>query len=217
MACEHGADMRCKDRGIQGLLPAYQEQKLDRQEVLRVERHLDSCADCQMELSLIRMMAEDAVPDPGDLFWETMPDRVFRAVRREQGQKKRPGLAAFLDQFTFCRLAAAATTICILLLVSLLAFKTVQRAPNASQGGGNEVADEALVVGDGVPLNELSRDELDNVGAWAGAQLASLSAEMGNSPANGAQETDLDEELNELNAREVERLSRMIDQWVEEG
>ncbi len=209
--------MRCKDKGIQGLLPSYQERKLDCQEVLRVEQHLNSCEDCQMELSLLRMMAEDAVPDPGDLFWETMPDRIFRAVQREQNQKKPLDLAAFLDKFTFRRLAASAITICILLLVSLLAFKTVQRAPNPSREGGNGVADEALVVGDGVPLNELSRNELDNVGAWAGAQLASLSAEMGNSLANGTQETDLDEELNELNAREVDRLSRMIDQWEQEG
>ncbi len=68
----------CKDTTIKELLPAYREQALDRTEMLMIENHLASCEDCRNELSLLRMMAEEAVPDPGEAFWAAMPGRVYQ-------------------------------------------------------------------------------------------------------------------------------------------
>ncbi|HET7318030.1 MAG TPA: hypothetical protein VFK23_02725, partial [Nitrospirota bacterium] len=62
----------------------------------------------------------------------------------------------------------------------------------------------------------LDPDELDTAETWAGNELASISREVEQGVVNGA-DTDLYEELRQLNAGEVERLSTMVEQWKQEG
>jgi anti-sigma factor RsiW len=93
----------CNDKTIKELLPAYLNQALDQAENLMIKSHLASCDECRTELSLLRLMAEEPVPDPGEAFWAAMPDRVYQAVRKRQTNKKTFDLAWFLDRMALPR------------------------------------------------------------------------------------------------------------------
>ena len=210
--------MTCGNNAIQVMLPAYLEQGLDRTEQLRVEQHLAACEDCRAELSLIRMMAEEPVPDPGEAFWATMPDRVHRAVRERKKRKNLFDLAGLRDRLTLTRWIAAAATAGILLSVSWFIMRAPQHVPGQALSPGYELADEtAADDADAVHMSELDADELKAVEAWAGRQLASLSPEMERALVNSAGETDIYEELSELNAKEMDLLSNKIRDWEREG
>src|SRR5208337_1442532 len=107
--------MPCEDKNIKNLLPAYRDEAFERQEKLRIDQHLESCADCRRELSLLRLLSEDNVPDPGEAFWSTMPTRVHRAVQEEQMQKQPSDFARFWGLLNRHHLTAAAATMGVVL------------------------------------------------------------------------------------------------------
>jgi len=78
-----------------------------------------------------------------------------------------------------------------------------------------EPASEVMVA-DAVPLNDLDHDQLDTISTWAGDELFSIAHEAAPVMANTA-DTDLYEEITELNTNEAERLSSMLDQLGQEG
>jgi anti-sigma factor RsiW len=210
--------MSCGNNTIKALLPAYLEQGLDGTEQLQVEQHLTSCEDCRAELSLVRMMAEEPVPDPGEAFWATMPDRVHRAVREKKERKNLLDLAGLWGRLTLARWIAATATVGMLLTVSWFITRSPQQAPDEAMSAGYELADEAVVAdSDAVHMSELDSGELDAAEVWAGQQLASLSPEMEHGLVNFAGETDIYEELSKLNAKEVDLLSSKIRDWKREG
>jgi anti-sigma factor RsiW len=210
--------MTCEHNDIKAMLPAYREQGLDQADQFKVERHLASCEDCHAELSLIAMMAEEPVPDPGEAFWATMPDRVHRAVREMKEKKNLLDPAGLWGRLTPARWISAAATAGILLTLSWFIMRAPQQIPDEALSRGYELADETVAATDAVHnMSELDSDELEAVEAWAGQQLASLSPEMERALVNSAGETDFYEELGELNAREVDRLSSKIRDWEREG
>jgi len=93
----------CDDKTIKESLPAYREQALDRTENLLIESHLASCDECRTELSLLRLMAEETVPDPGEAFWAAMPDRIYQAVQNSQPKEKSFNLSWLVDRITLPR------------------------------------------------------------------------------------------------------------------
>lgn len=204
----------CKDETIKELLPAYLEQTLTGANLRRVEEHLASCEDCNTELALLRAMTEDAVPDPGEAFWSQMPGRVYRAVQQEQARKKRFDLSWLLGSITLPRWAFTAATAGLVLLVAWFAFHSPQNATPTLLSSAYEFAED-LTAGP-VQLSELSQDELDSVALWAGKEFAAIGQEVAPVMA-GAMETDLYDELADLDSRESEQLAAMLDQWEEEG
>ena len=64
-----------------------------------IENHLASCEDCRNELSLLRMMTEETVPDPGETFWSAMPGRVYQAVQTRKAGSRTFGLAWLVDRY----------------------------------------------------------------------------------------------------------------------
>ncbi len=211
--------MTCKNINIKELLPAYREQGLDQHDRDRVREHLEACEDCRTELSLLRMMAEEAVPDPGDAFWAEMPDRVFRAVQREKAKQRRFNLSWFAERFILPRWAMAAAVVALVLTASLLAVRSLQKGPEvitAQRGGGS--VDEVLAADSGgtVSLNDLDGNQLETVSDWASKELASIGEETGPVMVNSP-DTDIYEELANLDTKEAERLSTMLDQWEQEG
>ena len=205
----------CNDTTIKELLPAYREQALDRIGNLLVENHLASCDDCRTELSLLRMMAEETVPDPGEAFWNAMPDRIYQAVQKPQPKKKIFDLSWLFYPMALPRWAWAAATAGTVLIISWLVFTPLQNKPETTQSQGDEYAGVTVAAGS-VSVADLDQDELSTIDSWTGSELGAIAQEA--EPVIGTgRDADIYEAFEDLNAREVERLSTMLVQLVEEG
>ncbi len=205
--------MSCKDKTIQDLLPAYREQVLDMQELLRIEQHLDSCEDCRGEVALLRALSEDGVPDPGEAFWAAMPGHVFRAVQEEKTRKRAFDPVRIWSLLTTYRLAAAAAAIGIVVILAWFPIRQQKKEQDTALSERSEFSDELIAAGnpmDGV----LNPEELETAAAWANTQL---SEELAQSPTDGVFDADINEELSDLNTQEIEHLENKIKQWKEEG
>jgi hypothetical protein len=206
----------CNDKTIKELLPAYLEQALDQSEKLKVAGHLASCDDCRTELSFLRMMAEEPVPDPGEAFWAEMPDRLSQAVRQRQTKNKVFDLSRLLDRMVFPRWTWAAATMGTVLIISWFIISPLHKGtemPTPSQG--DEFSDETTAAGS-LSVSDLDHDELGTIDTWAGGELASIAQEA--EPVLGnRRNTDIHEELEELNGSEIEQLSKMLEHIGREG
>ena len=205
----------CKDTTIKELLPAYREQTLDHTEILMIENHLASCEDCRNELSLLRMMTEEAVPDPGETFWAAMPGRVYQAVQTRKAERRTFGLAWLVDRMTLPRRTWVSAIVGTVLLISWFIIRPVQNEPKMPPLQGSEFAEE-IMPAEQVNVGELDRDELATIDTWAGTELASIAHETEQVLGNG-QDSDVYEELRELDKRDAEQLIQKIDQRMKEG
>jgi anti-sigma factor RsiW len=207
----------CKEKNIKELLPAYAEQLLDQTDNKRVEKHLAACEDCRTEASLLRIMIADVVPDPGEAFWATMPDRIYRAVQRQKTKERRFTLSWLVDRLTMPRWVMAATTVGVVLIISLFTLRGMQRESNRPLLPEYALSDEIMAVNSSLSVTELSQDQIDAIDMWAGNALASIAQEAAPVVLGNVRTSDIEEELSDLNAGEIERLSRMIEQWEKEG
>jgi anti-sigma factor RsiW len=215
--------MKCTDKTIKDFLPAYLEQGLDLTERQRVEGHLGTCEDCSTELSLLRMMSEEPVPDPGEAFWASMPGRVSRAAAAAKNAKKGTfDLSWLWGRFILPRWAWAASGIGIVLVISWFALQSPQKSTEPSLSQKNDFSDEIMLAvtsdsdSDTIHLGELDRQDLATVDSWAGKELASIAQDVDQAVVL-TPETDISEELAELDAGEMDRLSTMLTQGKEEG
>jgi hypothetical protein len=205
----------CDDKAIKDLLPIYQEKALDPAEQLKVASHLESCSDCRAELSLLRMIAEEPVPDPGEAFWAAMPDRVYHDVQKHQPKKGTFDLAWFVDWMALPRWTWTAATVGTVLIISWFLVMPLQNITMMPQSRGEESADEAATTGS-LSVADLDHDELGTIDTWAGSELASIAQEVEPVLGNG-RDVDIYDELGDLNAKEVEQLSSMLGQITPEG
>jgi hypothetical protein len=201
----------CTETTIQELLAPYQEQKLDRSEQRIVKEHIASCEDCRLELSLISMMMAEQVPDPGDAFWTAMSGRVYHAVQERQREQKTFGIAWLLDRVALPRWALASATMATVLMLSWLLIRPV---PEMVPSRVYELADE-IMPGHQVPVAELDSDELITLDTWAGAALVSIAKEA-EQAIGTIRDSDIYDDVAELNADEIEQLLEMINQQVKE-
>jgi hypothetical protein len=213
--------MKCSDKNIKDLLPAYLARELDADEAAPVDAHLASCEDCRAELALLAMMAEETVPDPGAAFWAEMPGRVFREVRAQRSKRKIFDVSRITERLALPRWTWAAAATALVLLVSWLIINPPQK-----QGDDSAVWKEAYDYSYGsvhdpalthpsTNMSELSSTELNSVDAWAGQELSAMAFEAESVMLNPA-ESDPAEEMAELNAREIEQFSRSLSE-LEEG
>jgi hypothetical protein len=72
---------------IRERLPDYLSGALSEKEKSEIQRHINECPDCNEELLLIEELHVVDVPDPGEFFWNTLPQKVT-AISREQNRKK---------------------------------------------------------------------------------------------------------------------------------
>ncbi len=66
-------NMRFSHEDIKEKLPEYIRETHMPDEV---EAHLKECCECREEVSLLRELHDMPVPEPGDMFFETLPQRV---------------------------------------------------------------------------------------------------------------------------------------------
>lgn len=110
--------MRSGHEKIIELLPEYLKGALPREMGDEVQAHLEGCEECRNELSFLRELVDSEVPDPGDLFWQSLPRRVRLTVEEKKRERSTVG-------FLVRRLpVGAAIAIALLLtLISLNPFK----------------------------------------------------------------------------------------------
>jgi hypothetical protein len=208
--------MACKNSNIRELFPAHLERKLDQAAQRSVEQHLASCDDCRAELEILRMLAAEAVPDPGEAFWAAMPGKVYREVREQRQQGSSWRLPGFWERFLLPRWVVSAA---VVLLVASVAWFFTPPAPLkiAETGSPDSGAsyDDMLDPGP-IELAELGDPELESLDAWASGELVALMGEATDVLTNG-QDLSLDDTLAELNTQELEQLSNKLDEYTEEG
>lgn len=210
----------CTNKNIQELLPAYLEKALDQDERSRVELHLSACEDCRSEIALLRVLAAEPVPDPGEAFWAAMPGRVYRQVRQQQDAGT-PGLRErLIEGFRLPRPAWAAAA---LLLVTIAAWSLLPRGQDrpASPDTTARLSDNGRTAMDPFDAGQLELEDLDgtelkSLESWASRELAALAEQASNLPLN-VQERSVDDSIADLNAQELERLSRKLDEYQKEG
>jgi hypothetical protein len=221
--------MECNDKKIKERLPAYLEEGLDPDERLQVKAHLKTCEDCRAELTLLRAMAEEPVPDPGKAFWAEMPARIYREVQKQKSlerERRWPGLSGIMERLAMPRWAWAATALVVVAVTSWFIMNPAGRDGMDTAGTlppADKYAYEYAETEGTIALSDLSKGELDNVATWANSEMASLSDEIRNAALNGTEkyiirsERDvLYEDLSELNPREMEQLSLMLEKWKPE-
>jgi anti-sigma factor RsiW len=213
--------MKCTDQTIKDLLPVYLEQALDQSEQDRVQKHLEGCEDCRSELSLLRMMSEEPVPDPGEAFWASMPGRVYRGVADSRDKNKGAfDLTWLWGRFILPRWTWAAAAVSIVLVLSWVVLRSPQRTPVQSLSQNDEASVETMAADasdpDTLTLRDLDREDLNTVDTWAGKELASITQDVDQAMVFSP-DTDINEELAELNAAEMEQLSTRLTQGIQEG
>lgn len=73
---------------IKELLPDYLRGLLPEGVRFEVKNHLEGCPDCKAELWFISDVVDAGnVPDPGEFFWKTLPQRVKASVKEEKKNK----------------------------------------------------------------------------------------------------------------------------------
>jgi hypothetical protein len=206
----------CTDTTIKDLLPAYVEQGLGREGMQSVKDHIDRCADCRAEVSLLRSMAEEPVPDPGPAFWASMPDRVYRQVQEELRRPAGKGFDAgrFLQRCTLPRWAFTTATLGVVLVLSWFIVRQIPQNKEANLPQGYELSEPVISFGS-VNMTELGRDEITVIDSWAAEEITSIAREVAQNDVNG-HGADIAEELADLNQHEIEQLSTMIERLPEE-
>jgi predicted anti-sigma-YlaC factor YlaD len=208
--------MMCTNKEMFELLPAHLERKLDQAAQANVEQHLASCGDCRAELEILRMLAAEPVPDPGEAFWAALPAKVYHTVRSEQQHKRSWWGSRVPLSITLPRWAWATTAVLIVAAVSLLLVRPapvrIARVATPEHGAFRTTLTQADVM----ELADLSDTEVDAVDVWATEELALLQDDFLDVFRTGA-EVSIDDRLTELNTQELESLSRMLESRNEEG
>lgn len=76
-----------------------------------VEVHLKDCSACRAELSMMSELVSINVPDPGDLYWATLPQKVKALVKEKK--PRRFSMKSLL--FKFVPVAAAIAVLLVVL------------------------------------------------------------------------------------------------------
>ncbi|MCL5022119.1 MAG: zf-HC2 domain-containing protein [Nitrospirae bacterium] len=96
---------------IRESLPGYLRGSLPEKERGEVSVHLRECEECRAEAAVLEELLSVEPPDPGELFWSTLPRRVRLSTEEKKGRSS-PVFA-----FGFKGLFAAAAFAVVLLIV----------------------------------------------------------------------------------------------------
>lgn len=205
--------MTCKRDDIKNLMPSYIERLLSEDQIIIVEAHLEECQDCRMEIAVLKMLAEERIPDPGEEFWQEIPYRVKAEMEREMTAQPKTGACGplrILDRFIQPRLAwaLAASVFAALVIWGAATYYQSETHRTAS------VAPEVFLEDDYYNVSGLAAiyeaDDIKGLSAWADVGLKEMYGQM-EMVLNG---TDIDvyEDLFGLSARELERFMTLIDE-----
>jgi predicted anti-sigma-YlaC factor YlaD len=93
---------------IKELLPDYLNNMISDERAAFIREHLDECSECAVEYESLAGIKAIDVPDPEELFWKTLPQKV-RAMAEEETRHRAPFHASLLKP-----LAAVITIVVVL-------------------------------------------------------------------------------------------------------
>jgi anti-sigma factor RsiW len=196
--------MSCRRNDIKSLLPAYLTDQLDQSERKTVDAHCAACDDCAGELHLIRILAAEPVPDPGEAFWEALPNRVYRDVQRREADRPTRSSTFFASLFLHRRAAAAAVAVMVI-TGSLFLLPLARKGPPADRGGDTLLSEGPAADAD--VLSGLGQEDIAKLESWASEELVALQASaMDSTSPSPYREQNLEEVLDPLDQREAEQL-----------
>jgi hypothetical protein len=112
--------MKSNHDDIGEMLPEYAAGALSSDRARAVEAHVRECRDCSEVLSLLLELHTIGVPDPGDLFWKTLPLKV-RVSAKEKTR-------SFSIRSVLSRYLPVAAAIAIVCIAALTAVQRKERA-----------------------------------------------------------------------------------------
>ncbi len=80
---------------IREMLPQYVRGAVSAENSEEIMAHLAVCADCRDEAALVKDMASQRVPDPGEAYWTVLRSEVRRQTRRPADEHKPWGKRLF--------------------------------------------------------------------------------------------------------------------------
>jgi hypothetical protein len=207
----------CTEREIKDLLPSYAELGSAGPEADRIARHLARCEDCRTELALLHAVIAEPIPDPGDAFWQSLQDRVYRevSVRREEPASS---FRTALQHLFAPRWTWAASTALVLLTAAVLLFRPAHQTTPVTTAAGDQPAYGAQIASDNddMDVTVLGTHELRTLSAWADSELAAITSDNTLVATTGSA-MDIDDELAGLTAGQLQRLSKMLEAKKQEG
>ena len=211
--------MTCRDNTIKELLPLYAAEALDEAAAGLVQAHLSSCPDCQSELSLLQALASEPVPDPGQVFWNTMPARVFQAVQEQKTKRKGLDFSWLGATLRLPRWTWAAASLVVVFLVSWIIVISGVRMDRDDTDYQDTALLNSADMGGTVSMTELSGSDLDTLDDWARQELTQIAREAQSvAPSTPLLNLpdDMYEELADMSAPEMDRLNVMLTAYDEE-
>jgi len=207
----------CQNEEIRTALPALLEGSLEGSMRMQVEAHLASCADCAAELALLRELAAQPVPDPGEAFWAAMPGKVARELQ-QAGTAGRPGkLAEWLAGLALPRWGWATA---VVLIAALAAWYVAapQHGRMRDSLAKRGAAPQVRVVEDPASLTGVRPRDLGQLSSWAHRELLSAQKDL-EEPVLGSSMIDngLDDDLVALDQKQLDELVRKLRAGGQEG
>jgi hypothetical protein len=149
-----------------------------------------------------------------------MPAKIYREVQKQKslGSERRwPGLSGIVERITMPRWVWATAAAGIILAISWLSFHPAQNREVVitAVSTGDETSGEGILFVDPVDVAGLDPSELENLATWVNNGLAAIGDETQSVAGNNA-DKDIDEELAELNSKEIKKLSTMLEKWKPE-
>jgi hypothetical protein len=97
---------------IREMFPEYLRGSLSEEGRDTIEVHLRDCSACRAELSMMSELVSIDAPDPGNLFWETLPQKVKGLVKEKKAHR-------FSMKSLFIKFVPVAAALAVLLVVLL--------------------------------------------------------------------------------------------------
>lgn len=107
---------------IRGLLPEYAATLLTDDQKQCIEAHLGQCTECAEILVLLKDLKDCDLPDPGDLFWKTLPQKIRALIRDEHTRRS-------VGRFSLLRLLPLAPALTLVIMAFFIFPLQDQQAP----------------------------------------------------------------------------------------
>ncbi len=133
---------------IKEKLPEYIKEGIMPEEI---KAHLESCKECRDELSILQSLKETSVPDPGAMFFETLPQKIRMSLKPEKNKS------------IFARLVPAFASIALVIALGYIYQMTNKTPlddwPLFSDPFASQVYDLDELSADNIPLIADSMEE----------------------------------------------------------